>query len=67
MGKHKAGDKVRLISSFGTGNGSLNSLFLSQEGYTGQSLRIQELDGDGYIVILPSNYNLRITDKDICS
>lgn len=65
--KHSVGDKVELHREGIPGFGSLNKIFLSEEGYFGGFLEILNVDEDdrSYVVELPTGYKLKITNRDI--
>jgi len=63
----QVGSKVTLFHGGTPGFGSLNSSFLFEEGYRGQTLTIEAESGNGkyWRVMLPSGYKLGIHRGDI--
>jgi hypothetical protein len=57
--------EVRLRSGGIPGFGGLNSIFLAEEGYRdGSTVTVIQVDGQWAKVLLPSRYELWITEKD---
>lgn len=63
----KKGDRVTLRHGYPSlmNMGSLNSIMLHEEGYRGDPVEVALVDDYGYVVTLPSGYELRIQDGDV--